>query len=513
MSRYHLFLSLSPHLYLTTKQKLKYSSKRMKPSNADRKSGKRIYVNRCLLMEEISGCIYLEYIRDDRPEGLYPFLYRAFGPKELDRKLLSGIPDILVLPNSLQHEELINLLRACSVEAETPPPGFRSGSSVFRDINLLEENFEDDGLWIAPSPAWPLDLQHVSRKMAAWVSNTHNAMPKAGKGLSRFEIFCQNHPSLPFPGDQDAFLSALSPQTREDVQALEAELEAAKPKAEKKSPTRKDWFRAEETFDLGREYAWSGELKKAMQMYRRTLEIHPGYVDAHGHIGHILAFNYRYQEAEESYRRAVALGREQLGEIDPDDAWVDLDSRPFMRALHGLGLVLERQRAWQEALECYQELLRIDPNDHLGIRYLIGQVYHELGDFSQARACYRKASDWPEGAWNLVWLHLEEGDELAAALAAVRALQTNAYVPNVLLRQKFIPYARISHFALQSFEQAIAYCRQHLLMLSRVPKMRELLRAFCSVPEIQGMLDTDQPPEVSEQEAERLAAKVVERLS
>jgi hypothetical protein len=28
---------------------------------------------------------------------------------------------------------------------------------------------------------------------------------------------------------------------------------------------------------------------------------------------------------------------------------VDLDSRPFMRALHGLGLVLEKQRAWQEA--------------------------------------------------------------------------------------------------------------------------------------------------------------------
>jgi hypothetical protein len=72
-------------------------------------------------------------------------------------------------------------------------------------------------------------------------------------------------------------------------------------------------------------------------------------VDAHGHIGHVLAAKARCQEAEESHRRAVALGREQSRETYPDHAWVDLDSRPFMRALHGLGLVLEKQRAWQEA--------------------------------------------------------------------------------------------------------------------------------------------------------------------
>jgi len=512
MLRYHLLLSLSPHLYLTTKQKLKFSSKRMNPSKADKKSGQRIYLNRCLLMEEVSGCVYLEYIREDRPEGLYPFLYRAFAAKKPDRQLLSGMPDVLVLPKSLQRQELTTLLRACSVEAETPSPGFRSGSSVFRDINLLEENFQDDGLWVAPSTYWPLDLQYVSRQMAAWVSATVNALPKADQRLSRMEVFRQNHPSLPYPGDQDAFLSPLSPQTRQDLQSLEAARKAARPKAGKKAPSEKDWVRAEETFELGRESARSGKLPQAMQMYRRSLEIHPGYVDAHGHIGHVLAFNSRFQEAEESYRRAVTLGREQLGEIDPNHAWVDLDSRPFMRALHGLGLVLEEQRAWQEALECYQELLRIDPNDHLGVRYRIGHVYHQLGDFSQARTWYTYASDWPEGAWNLVWLNLEEGDESAAALAAVQALQANAYVPNVLLRQKYIPFARVTHCALHSLEQAIAYCREHLLMLSRVPNRREFLSAFCSVPEIRGMLDTDQPPDLSGKEAERLAAQVVELL-
>lgn len=57
MPRYQLFISLSPHLYLTTRYKLKYSSRRMKPSAADKRSGKHIYLNRYLLMEESSGCL------------------------------------------------------------------------------------------------------------------------------------------------------------------------------------------------------------------------------------------------------------------------------------------------------------------------------------------------------------------------------------------------------------------------------------------------------------------------
>ncbi len=514
MIRYHLYISLSPHLYLTSKQKLKYSPKKMKPSVADRKSGKRVYLNRYLLMEEDSGCVYLEYARDDRPESLYTFLYRAFASKESEQKLLSGMPDVLVLPKGQQKEELISLLQAYFIQLEAPPPGFRSGSSIFRQVNLFEENFEDDGLWVAPSTIWPPDLEYVNQKMQFWISSSYNGMPKSGERVKRYDRFCQEHPSLHFPGDKEAFFAQLWRHTREEVKALEDELWAAKPKQARKTPGNKDWLKAEDVFDQGREYDWSGEPKKAMQMYRRALDIHPGYVDAHVHIGHDLASMIRYPEAEGSYRRALTLGREQLGEIDPEDAWVDLDTRPFMRALHGLGLVLARKREWQQALECFQELLRIDPQDHLGIRYLIGEVYHQLGDFHQARVWYQRAADWPEGAWNLVWLHLEEEDVPGAALTAVKALQVNTYVPTVLQRMIYIRFGPIPHFALHSFEQAISYCReQQVLMWRRIPYRYEFLEAFCSVPEIKDMLDTDQPPSLSEDEAHALAAQVVEKLN
>jgi hypothetical protein len=49
-------------------------------------------------------------------------------------------------------------------------------------------------------------------------------------------------------------------------------------------------------------------------------------------------------------------------------------------------------------------------------------------------------------------------------------------------------------------------------MWRRIPYRCEFLEAFCSVPEIKGMLDTDQPPSLSEDEAQALAARVVEKL-
>ena len=513
MIRFHLFTSLSPHLYMTTRHKLKYTAGKMKPSAADKKSGRRVYLNRMILMDENSGCVYLEYVREDRPESLYPFLYNAFAPKEPDNKLLSGMPDALILPKSLQSKEMISFLQAHNIAVKTPEPGFRSGSNVFRQITSIENNFEDDGLWIAPSTVWPVDLDYVNRRMSGWVGFIHNGLPRKGDEQRRFEKFHLNNPSLRFPENEDVFLSPLDAQTNKNVEALKAELQKHRPAKKKKQFTAEDWFKADEAFDTGMEYAWSGDPKKAMQMYRRALEIHPGHVDSHVHIGNNLSRMGRSSEAEDSYRRAVSLGREQLGEIEPGSAWLDLDTRPYMRALHGLGLTLEKRKDWEQALKFYQELLRIDPDDHIGIRFLIGRVYHELGDFQKAEECYENAGDWPDGAWSLVWLYLEQNDLSKAALAAVKALQANAYVPNVLLSMKFFSHNYISHCAMQSYEQAVAYCQDYYMFLRRrVSNWREFLSRFVSVSEIRKMLDTDRPPDLSEQEIEALANRVVEQM-
>lgn len=517
MLKYHLFLSLSPHLYLTTRHKLKYVSKKMKPSAADKKSGKRIYLNRCLLMDENSGCIYLEYLPDNYPCSLYPYLYRAFAPKEPEKDLLSGMPDMLVLPRPRQDEQLINLLQSHGVGVEAPEPGFRKGSSLIGDITRYENNYEDDGLWMVPSTAWPVGLADLNRIMLSLLKEFYNGLPAGRNRMSRAEVFYNPGRELRFPGEKRDFLALLDQQTKQDVADFENTFTGSIPGHRKKTLTEKDWFKADQVFDEGMEYSWSGQAKKAFQTYRRALEIHPGHVDAHVHIGNFLTRLGHYEEAGESYAAAVEEGRQQLGQIEPGNAWLDIDTRPFMRGLHGLGLVLEKQRAWSKALECYLELLKIDPDDHIGIRYLVGRVYHELGDPIKAEECYTNASDWPDGAWSLVWLYLEQGELYKASLAAVKALEANAHVPAVFLEYRHLMSDHVNHCAMHSYEQAVAYCQDYSSFLfNRKIKWREFLKVFLSVPgikeKIKEMTEAKLPPGIPDHEAEALAARVAEKL-
>ena len=489
----------------------------MKPSAADKKSGKRIYLNRCLLMDENSGCAYLEYLPDSYLCSLYPYLYRAFAPKEPEKNLLSGMPDVLVLPRPMQDARLVNFLQGQGIGVETPEPGFRKGSSVFRDLTRYEDNYEDDGLWLVPSTAWPVELADLNRFMLSLLKEFYNGLPAGSNRMSRAQVFYNAGRELCFPGEKRDFLALLDQQTRQEVAAFEEAFSVSTRRLRKKNLTEKDWFKADQVFEEGMEYSWSGQAKKAFQAYRHALEIHPGHVDAHVHIGNFLTRLGRYDEARESYTAAVEEGRRQLGEIEPGEAWLDIDTRPFMRGLHGLGLVLEKQREWSKALECYLELLKIDPDDHMGIRYLMGRVYHELEDPVQAEECYRNASDWPDGAWSLVWLYLEQGELYKASLAAVEALEANAHVPAVFLEYRHLINESVTHCAMHSYEQAVAYFQDyHSFLFKRKIKWREFLKVFLSVPEInekiKEMKEAKLPPDIPDPEAEALAALVAEKL-
>ncbi|MFO7726835.1 MAG: tetratricopeptide repeat protein [Desulfonatronovibrio sp.] len=517
MLKYHLFLSPSPHLYLTTRHKLKYVSGKMKPSAADKKSGKRIYLNRCLLMDDNSGCLYLEYLPDSYPCSLYPYLYRAFADKGPEKNILSGMPDTLIVPRPRQNAQLVNFLQGQGIGVEAPEPGFRKGSSVLGELTRHENNYEDDGLWMAPSTEWPVELADLNRYMMSLLKYFHNDLPVGRNPMSRAEVFYQAGQELRFPGEKKDYLAMPDQQTRQEVDDFENTFSASIRGHSQKIFTEKDWFKADEVFDEGMEYSWSGHPKKALQAYRRALEIHPGHVDAHVHIGNFLTRIGRYAQARESYTAAVKQGRQQLGEIEPGNAWLDIDTRPFMRALHGLGLVLEKLKERNKALECYLELLKIDPDDHIGIRYLMGRIYHELGDFKQAEERYKIASEWPDGAWGLVWLYLEQKDPGKASLAAVKALESNAHVPAVFLEYRYLMGDRAPHCAMYSHEQAVAYYQDYSLFLfHRKIKWREFLKVFLSVAgineKIREMKEARLPPGIPERQAEELAAGVLEKL-
>jgi predicted O-linked N-acetylglucosamine transferase (SPINDLY family) len=138
-------------------------------------------------------------------------------------------------------------------------------------------------------------------------------------------------------------------------------------------PFRKKTDSAELLKTLGNAQKASGDQEGAIESYRRSLAISPGYLPALYNLGLTLHELSRLDEAERSFRRVI--------ELDPIDA----------DALFHLGALLHKRSEPQEAAQMYRRALRRTPdNPHLWLA--LGAALGELpGETEESIRCLREA--------------------------------------------------------------------------------------------------------------------------
>ncbi len=118
-----------------------------------------------------------------------------------------------------------------------------------------------------------------------------------------------------------------------------------------------------------------GYLGKAEKKFNEVLKQDPKYVDAINGLGSIALENAELVEAEKYYKEAYMLTIEKLGGNFPKQLeWTELSNRPYLRAMHGLGLTLWRQEKTDKALKIFRKMLKLNPNDNQGIRFIIPAI-------------------------------------------------------------------------------------------------------------------------------------------
>ncbi|MCJ7550313.1 MAG: tetratricopeptide repeat protein [Anaerolineae bacterium] len=131
---------------------------------------------------------------------------------------------------------------------------------------------------------------------------------------------------------------------------------------------------AEYLFSRGLDYRWAGYQIADEAHYRAALQLDPGHADAWVHLGNRRFAEGLVREALADYRRGRAAAEARtIGDpaAYPAPFWSDLDSRPFMRALHGQGLCLWRLGQRAAARAVFARMLALNPNDNQGVRFLI----------------------------------------------------------------------------------------------------------------------------------------------
>jgi tetratricopeptide (TPR) repeat protein len=131
-----------------------------------------------------------------------------------------------------------------------------------------------------------------------------------------------------------------------------------------------------------------------------------------------------------------------------------------MRARHGLAMRLWKSGAPDEAVGHYHDMLRLNPDDNQGIRYLLLDCLLILGRDSEVEKLLRRYKDDGAAAW--LWSEAlarfrREGDSEKARKALVRASGSNAHVADYLLGRKKLPRQLPALVSWGGEDEAIAY--------------------------------------------------------
>jgi tetratricopeptide (TPR) repeat protein len=209
--------------------------------------------------------------------------------------------------------------------------------------------------------------------------------------------------------------------------------------------------------------AWEATTRRQrVALAKRAIEISADCADAYVLLAEETAKSL--DEALDFYRRGVVAGERALGkkafEEDVGHFWGLLETRPYMRARAGLAQSLWEAGSRDEAVEHYQDMLRLNPNDNQGIRDLLLPYLIELGRDADAENLFRQYKEDGMAVWMYSRALLDfrkKGNSLAATKSLKAAFEENKHVPAYLLGRKKMPRHLPDNYGFGDENEAIVF--------------------------------------------------------
>ena len=245
---------------------------------------------------------------------------------------------------------------------------------------------------------------------------------------------------------------------------------------------------ADRLFDQGMEHWWAGDRRTACRWFKKALKVEPGHTDAHNHLGIACFDKGRLAQAEGHFIAAIESGAESLVQEAGQVPWGFLENRPYLRSLANLALVRHEQRRYDGEVEIYERILRMNPNDNQGVRWLLGEGYHRLGRLDVAVKAYEAALEEPGCCYGLA-LALHELGKPEGGLALVRAFAANHYVAPMLLGERWTRIDAWHGSNMVEPEWAAEYVERQGDLWRAAAGSREFLRRWWKAEPVRRWLD------------------------
>ncbi|OXU14726.1 tetratricopeptide repeat protein [Sedimentisphaera salicampi] len=224
--------------------------------------------------------------------------------------------------------------------------------------------------------------------------------------------------------------------------------------------------------------------EKAAKLCHKALSIDLDCVDAI-----LMLSDLESETAEEhiaSAQKAVAAGIRGLGEDFFEEAvgnfWGIIETRPFMRAMADLAesYLMLGKKGHSTAIQLYEEMLKLNPNDNQGIRYLLISCYFNTKRYADAGKLLDKYDDDVSALflWSRVLYDYITSGKAEAEKSLEQAEYYNPHVLKYLIDRKRLPSD--SPVSYTAGEESEAQCCAEILKPSwRLhPKAKKWLKEY-----------------------------------
>lgn len=182
--------------------------------------------------------------------------------------------------------------------------------------------------------------------------------------------------------------------------------------------------------------AWeTANPKQRIKLAKQAIEVSPLCADAYNLLAEESAKTL--DEAIALYHKAVAAGEAAIGPEDFKEFaghfWGFHETRPYMRARHGLGEALWAAGDKEGAINNFYEMLELNPGDNQGIRYVLAAKLLDSGRTKELKKLLKTYEDdySADIQYTRALIAFSEGASNANEIAK-EALETNKHVPSIL---------------------------------------------------------------------------------
>ena len=200
---------------------------------------------------------------------------------------------------------------------------------------------------------------------------------------------------------------------------------------------------------------------KGKQLIKQALELDPDNADAYNYLA---SLETDVDKALAVYRQAVEAGERSLGEKfmkeNKGHFWGLIETRPYMRAKAGVADCLYAKNRMNAAVEVYQEMIELNPNDNQGVRYLLSTILLGKIDLSDYESFIKKYEGEDSAVWlynNALYHFKKMGKSAKSDTELMKAYKFNAYVMDFMLGLKELPQEMPQFIGRGDENEAAAY--------------------------------------------------------